>query len=212
MSYVASYDAASIICLALGRGVTRSKRKAMQWLRKAAENGHTQSSSQLAAHMYGDHPYAREVGHVEEEEATARIATSTWDICKMMVVAGYLGRAVQADPMLNPESTALGHSAQILNMTNSCKTLLSISTCATTAGHLARSVGALLGRGAAGATCHLHRLLWVHGGLHLAGAGARRISQGHQVAGRGLHSSTFRLNVSAFCGIGGVFEGCVWGV
>ena len=27
---------------------------------------------------------------------------------------------------------------------------------------------------------------------------------------RGLHSSTFRLNVSAFCGIGGVFEDCFW--
>ena len=54
------------MCQALGRGVARSKRKAMLWLRKAAENGHTQSSSQLAAHMYGDHPYAREVGHLEE--------------------------------------------------------------------------------------------------------------------------------------------------
>jgi len=30
--------------------------------------------------------------------------------------------------------------------------------------------------------------------------------------GRGLHSSTFRLNVSAFCGIGGAFRGCVGGV
>ena len=28
------------------------------------------------------------------------------------------------------------------------------------------------------------------------------------VLGRGLHSSTFRLNVSAFCGIGGAFRGC----
>jgi len=27
--------------------------------------------------------------------------------------------------------------------------------------------------------------------------------------GRGLHSSTFRLNVSAFCGIGGVLGGCI---
>jgi hypothetical protein len=30
----------------------------------------------------------------------------------------------------------------------------------------------------------------------------------HRVGGRGLHSSTFRLNVSAFCGIGGAFSGC----
>jgi hypothetical protein len=26
---------------------------------------------------------------------------------------------------------------------------------------------------------------------------------------RGLHSSTFRLNVSAFCAIGGAFRGCI---
>jgi len=30
--------------------------------------------------------------------------------------------------------------------------------------------------------------------------------------GRGLHSTTFQLNISAFCGIGGVFMGCHWGV
>jgi hypothetical protein len=28
-------------------------------------------------------------------------------------------------------------------------------------------------------------------------------------AGRGLYSSTFRLNLSAFCGIGGTLRGCV---
>jgi len=27
----------------------------------------------------------------------------------------------------------------------------------------------------------------------------------------GLHSSTFRLNVSAFCGTGGAFRGCLGG-
>ena len=32
-----------------------------------------------------------------------------------------------------------------------------------------------------------------------------------QDMGRGLHSSTFRLDVSAFCGIGGVIRGCVGG-
>jgi len=31
-------------------------------------------------------------------------------------------------------------------------------------------------------------------------------------AGRGLHSSTSQLNVSAFCGIGGAFRGCLSGV
>jgi len=33
-----------------------------------------------------------------------------------------------------------------------------------------------------------------------------------EVRPRGLHSSTFRLNVSAFCGIGGVCRGCSRGV
>jgi hypothetical protein len=28
------------------------------------------------------------------------------------------------------------------------------------------------------------------------------------LTGRGLHSSTFRFNVSAFCGIGGAFSDC----
>ena len=32
------------------------------------------------------------------------------------------------------------------------------------------------------------------------------------VAGRGLHSSTFRLNVSVYCGIGGMDRGCVYGM
>ena len=30
--------------------------------------------------------------------------------------------------------------------------------------------------------------------------------------GRGLHSSTFQLNLSAFCGIGSASGGCLWGV
>ena len=62
---------ASIICKALGRGVTRSKRRAMQFWRKAAENGITDSSLHLAAYMYADHPYAREVGHVGEAAGVA---------------------------------------------------------------------------------------------------------------------------------------------
>ena len=64
---------ASDVCQALGRGVTRSKRRALQWLRKAADNGDVDSCKRLAFHMYGDHPYAREVGHIEE---AAGVATS----------------------------------------------------------------------------------------------------------------------------------------
>ena len=30
--------------------------------------------------------------------------------------------------------------------------------------------------------------------------------------GRGSHSTTFRLTISAFCGIGGAFRGCLGGV
>jgi len=32
--------------------------------------------------------------------------------------------------------------------------------------------------------------------------------KGDKLDGRGLHSSTFQLNVSALCGIGGAFRGC----
>jgi TPR repeat protein len=71
---MATGDAASNICQALERGVTRSKRRAMQWGRKAAENGDTDSCSGLAVDMYRDGPYAREVGHVGE--ATAGVDTS----------------------------------------------------------------------------------------------------------------------------------------
>jgi len=59
-------DVAEIVCLALGSGVTRSKRKAMQWMRKAAENGRADACLRLAAYMYGDLPYTRELGHVGE--------------------------------------------------------------------------------------------------------------------------------------------------
>ena len=65
---------ASIIYLALGRGVTRSKGKAMRWKRKAADNGHAIACSQLAVAMYADHPYAREVGRVGD--AAAGVASS----------------------------------------------------------------------------------------------------------------------------------------
>ena len=71
---MATRDAASIACQALGRGVTRSKRRAKQWMRKAAENGHADSCLRLAAHMYADRPYAREVGHVEDASGVATSA------------------------------------------------------------------------------------------------------------------------------------------
>ena len=35
-------------------------------------------------------------------------------------------------------------------------------------------------------------------------------ADGLRVVGRGLHSSTFRLNVSASYGIGGALRGCLW--
>jgi len=46
--------------------VTRSKRRAMQWWRKAAENGLARACLQLSIAMYLNSPYAREVGHVGE--------------------------------------------------------------------------------------------------------------------------------------------------
>jgi len=67
---MATRDAASIICQALGRGVTRSKRRAMQWRRKAAENGHADACLKLARGL----PYAREVGHVAEAAGSATSA------------------------------------------------------------------------------------------------------------------------------------------
>jgi len=68
---------ASNICQALGRGVTRSKRRAQEWMRKAAENGRAQSCITLAARMYRDEPYAREVGHVGEASGVATSAVVT---------------------------------------------------------------------------------------------------------------------------------------
>jgi len=57
----------------VGRGVTRSKRRAMQWMRTSAETGHTKACLALAIRMYVDLPYARGAGHVGE---AARAATS----------------------------------------------------------------------------------------------------------------------------------------
>jgi TPR repeat protein len=47
---------------------------AMRWTRKAAENGDTDSCLQIAARMYLDMPYAREVGHVVEAAGVASSA------------------------------------------------------------------------------------------------------------------------------------------
>jgi hypothetical protein len=38
------------------------------------------------------------------------------------------------------------------------------------------------------------------------------IAQAMPFVGRGLHLSTFRLNLSAFCGIWGAFRSCLGGV
>ena len=54
--------------------MTRSKRQAMQWRRKAAENGHADACLKLASFMYADEPYAREVGHVGEAAGVASSA------------------------------------------------------------------------------------------------------------------------------------------
>jgi hypothetical protein len=72
-----SHTLISVECLfsmTLLSGVTRSKQMAMRWLRKAAEYGRTESCLQLASRMYGDWPYAREVGHVGEAAAVAEAA------------------------------------------------------------------------------------------------------------------------------------------
>ena len=63
---MASYHVASLFCQALGRGVTRSKRLTMRWMRKAADLGHPLLCLGLAGSMYSNLPYAREEGHVEE--------------------------------------------------------------------------------------------------------------------------------------------------
>jgi len=63
----------SIICPALGHGVTRSKRRTIQCTRKAAENGNAYSCLRLASFVYLDRPYAREVGHVVEAAGIATL-------------------------------------------------------------------------------------------------------------------------------------------
>ena len=71
---MATRDAASEIYRALGRGVTRSKRRAVRWMRKAADNGQTDACWKLAQLMYLDQPYAREIGQVGENAGVASTA------------------------------------------------------------------------------------------------------------------------------------------
>jgi TPR repeat protein len=59
-------------------GVARSKRRAMQWRRKAADMGVIQSCEKLARDMYDDSPHAHGVGHVEVEATGS--ATSAADM------------------------------------------------------------------------------------------------------------------------------------
>jgi len=64
-------DMAGIICQALGCGVRRSKRQAMRWRRRAVEGGDSNACLTLASGMYGDHPYAREVGQAVDAAGVA---------------------------------------------------------------------------------------------------------------------------------------------
>jgi len=72
-----SRHVSSISCQALRRGVTRSKRRAMQWMCVAADIGDTDACLLLARDMYGDRPYAREVGRVGEAAGVATSARVT---------------------------------------------------------------------------------------------------------------------------------------
>jgi len=73
LTQMAAHDASSNVCQTLDRGVTRSKRRAQEWMRKAAEAGNADACFRLAVRMYRDEPYACEVGHVAE---AAGLATS----------------------------------------------------------------------------------------------------------------------------------------
>ena len=81
----------------------------------------------------------------------------------------------------------------------------------------AAGAGAAVGRGSAAvASAAAASAAWSN--LHKAGGGDGSIGEllpswrNIRVNGRGLHPSTFRLNVSAFCGIGGAYRGSLGGV
>jgi hypothetical protein len=62
---------ASILVQALWHGVTRSKRRAMQCMRQAADSGDDGACLALAHAMYADRPHARKVGRVGEAAVDA---------------------------------------------------------------------------------------------------------------------------------------------
>jgi TPR repeat protein len=74
---MATRDVASSIYQALGLGVTRSKRRTMQYLRKAANLGVAAACSKLARGMYVDSPHAREMGLIVEAPRIAAPAGVT---------------------------------------------------------------------------------------------------------------------------------------
>ena len=78
--------------MTLPRGVPRSKRVSMRWMRKAAEDGSTPACLSLAQCMYGDHPYSRDTGHVEDAAALPTPAEA-------MESHGDLNEAFQCAPL-----------------------------------------------------------------------------------------------------------------
>jgi TPR repeat protein len=62
----AAHNIAAMYTVGTG-GVARSKRRSMQWRRKAADKGVVEACLNFAREMYADCPHAREVGHVEVE-------------------------------------------------------------------------------------------------------------------------------------------------
>jgi TPR repeat protein len=61
-------------------GVARSKRRAMQWRRKAADMGVVVSCLKLARDMYEDWPHAREVGLVEVEATGVALTAADMEV------------------------------------------------------------------------------------------------------------------------------------
>jgi len=97
----ASHDVASVIRRVLGRGVTRSKRRAIQWTRKAAESGHVGACLLLAARMYMNLPNARQVGHVEAAEVVSSAGVAEGHDVPPDVLTGvvhWLRKGGQLDP------------------------------------------------------------------------------------------------------------------
>ena len=73
---------ASIICQALGRGVTRSQRRAIQWTRKAAENGVADACLRLAGRMEEAAGVATSAGVMEGHDVPPDVLTSVVQLRK----------------------------------------------------------------------------------------------------------------------------------